>query len=106
MRSSLIITPACLLDQAAEEKWSHITADDRKRLLDECTAADQWLASALSQQVSGLAAAVRAASAPGLARGVFSDQLPAMLAAAHARWRVPCVRVCCLLPCMLVRRLV
>lgn len=33
-----------------DEKHAHITAEERKKVLDECTAADQWLATALSAQ--------------------------------------------------------
>jgi len=38
------------LANSTDEKYAHITAEERKKVLDECNAADQWLAAALSAQ--------------------------------------------------------
>jgi heat shock protein 4 len=35
---------------SSDEKWSHITADERKKCSDECAAAEHWLATELSKQ--------------------------------------------------------
>jgi heat shock protein 4 len=38
------------LAASTEEKFAHITAEERKKVIDECNAVDQWLATALSAQ--------------------------------------------------------
>jgi len=35
---------------SAEEKYAHITPEERKKVAEECTAVDQWLATALAAQ--------------------------------------------------------
>jgi len=36
--------------QSSDEKYAHITPEERKKVSDECTASDQWLCAALSAQ--------------------------------------------------------